>query len=214
MRELFRRIDKETLLAGSFGFVAIIAAIAEMLISGVNSASIVAMIKDVFGTLVDVVVLLVVLKSLLPRKNGKSFEAVFLTEMEMIETKYAPIIEKAEGKNYVWNIASNLSAIVGSDPGKYWTLFEFDGISTFSFSVSKTVFMGRSKESFDEEKARIIADICRKIENNYKSLVNCISTSDGFKVIFADELSTSEDAVSAANIIDCIVMLYLAECKK
>lgn len=50
-----------------FGVIAIIAAVLEMFANGISTASILGAIKDVFGTLVVVVVFYLVIKSL-PKK--------------------------------------------------------------------------------------------------------------------------------------------------
>lgn len=69
------KIDlQEKILGGIFGVIAIIAAVAEMFASGVNAASICSMIKDVFGTLVVVIVMVTVAKLMAPKKQLMTFE--------------------------------------------------------------------------------------------------------------------------------------------
>lgn len=65
---------QEKIWGGVFGVIAIIAAIGEMLVNGINKASVLGAIKDVAGTLVMVVLLVVVIKSLMPKKYALSFE--------------------------------------------------------------------------------------------------------------------------------------------
>lgn len=65
---------EEKVFGGIFGVVAIIAAIAEMFVNGISAASILGAIKDVFGTLVVVILLITVVKNLLPQKHKLSFE--------------------------------------------------------------------------------------------------------------------------------------------
>ena len=65
---------KEKVYGGIFGVISIIAAIAEMFVNGISVSSILGAIKDVSGTLVVVVLLVAVVKSLIPKKYKKTFE--------------------------------------------------------------------------------------------------------------------------------------------
>lgn len=65
---------REKLWGGIFGIISILAAIGEMFIKGVSSESVFGVIKDVSGTLVVVVLLVVVVKNLIPKKYQLSFE--------------------------------------------------------------------------------------------------------------------------------------------
>lgn len=65
---------KEKLWGGIFGVISILAAFGEMFIKGVSSESVFGVIKDVSGTLVVVVLLVVVVRNLIPKKYLLSFE--------------------------------------------------------------------------------------------------------------------------------------------
>ena len=82
------------------------------------------------------------------------FDSVFETEMEKVTEKYAPILVKDESTVGRYNIASNLDSILGNETGSYHTLFDMDKRS-ITFNVTKTVFMGKSKESFDDKQKLI-----------------------------------------------------------
>ena len=207
------KIDFETLWGGIFGAIAVIAAVVEMVLAGFSGESVVAMIKDVAGTLVVAMVLFVAIKQLLPKKI-KSFNEALNMEMKIVESKYSPLIIKNGRSKYGWDIASKLSAIYDNDTGAYHTFFDFDGFSTLNVSVSKTVFMGRSKELFDILQGKIVSDICRKLQANYKQIKSCENTKDGFKVVFEDTLETSDDAKLFADVIDTIMLMFIIEYKK
>jgi hypothetical protein len=64
----------EKLWGGIFGLISILAAFGEMFIKGVSSESVFGVIKDVSGTLVVVVLLVVVVRNLIPKKYLLSFE--------------------------------------------------------------------------------------------------------------------------------------------
>jgi hypothetical protein len=65
---------KEKLWGGIFGLIAILAAVAEMFLNGLSTASILGAVKDVSGTLVVVVLLIAVIRSLIPPKYKMPFE--------------------------------------------------------------------------------------------------------------------------------------------
>lgn len=65
---------QEKIWGGIFGVIAIIAAIVEMFANGADFASICGMIKDVFGTLVVVIVMVAVAKLISPKKQLVTFE--------------------------------------------------------------------------------------------------------------------------------------------
>ena len=86
---------QEKFLGGIFGIIAIIAAIAEAIASGISAATIFAAIKDVSGTLIVAVLLITFLKQL-PRKP-KNLRERLEKEVELWGSKNSPLIFKAEG---------------------------------------------------------------------------------------------------------------------
>lgn len=204
----------EKIGGGLLGAVAIVAAIAELILGGVDASSIAGAIKDIAGTLIVVMVLLAALKHLVPKK-AKNFEEAFENEMVKVLLKYKPIIAKDSSKDGRYNIASRIDAIYDNNTGEFHTLFDFNYKNEIIFVVSKTLFMGRSKEDFSPMQKEIIHSITSKVTRDYE-IVNddWRSTSNGFKLTFSHELSTAEDAVKAAEIIDTIILLYIAGYKK
>ena len=93
--EKFKRLDREVLWGGIFGLIAVLAIIAEMIIGKFDGASIAGGIKDVAGTIVAVMIFIFAAKTIF-KKEDASFNAVFAEEMEKIETKYTPLLRKAE----------------------------------------------------------------------------------------------------------------------
>ena len=206
---------QEKVLGGIFGGIAIIAAIVEMILSGVDAASVAGAVKDVFGTLI-VIVLFVTFIRQLPKKE-KDFKGVFRAEMDKNIVKYSPLIEIDTEKEGRYKIASRLDAIYDNNTGAYITLFDFDYKSEIMFNVSKTVFAGRgaSDSEFAELQGRIVSDIARKIEKNFGDIVSaCSKTSSGFRIKFNKELTTRDDAVMTAEIVDNVMLLFIAEYKK
>ena len=69
-----KKMDKEILLGGVFGGIALVAAIAQMIIAGCTADAIAGGIKDVAGTMVAVLVFVIAIKQFLKDKPKKSFE--------------------------------------------------------------------------------------------------------------------------------------------
>ena len=127
----------EKLWGGIFGIIAIVAAIAEMIINGIDTASVVGAIKDISGTLVVVVLLVAFIKSL--PKKPKNFRELFEADMNEIEQAYAPLIVKyvpkdtakdaAKAKNEKmirYDILSSVDALFGKEQADHLRLFELN----------------------------------------------------------------------------------------
>lgn len=204
-------IDK--IIGGIFALIAIGASITEMALGGFSVEAIVGAIKDISGTIIAVLVFIIAIKAFLPKK-AKNFKVAFEQEMERELKKYAPLIQKDEQVVGRYNIASRIDAIYDNNMGKYHTLFDFDFKNKLTFSVSKTLFMGRSTEDFSEMQGRIVSDIAGKITKNYEIVADWKKTTSGFELILSRDAETVEDVESVVDVIDAILLLYVAESKK
>ena len=209
---MFKKIDKEILFGGVFGIIAVLATIGEMIANGVSVATILGATKDISGTLVAVMVFIIAVKHLFIKKK-MDFDSVFETEMEKVTEKYAPILVKDESTVGRYNIASNLDSILGNETGSYHTLFDMDKRS-ITFNVTKTVFMGKSKDSFDDKQKLISTRIASKLEKSSDIVEKAETTPKGVKITFKEELQTNDDAIALAEIIDCVILLFFVEYKK
>ena len=209
---MFKKIDKEILFGGVFGIIAVLATIGEMIANGVSVATILGATKDISGTLVAVMVFIIAVKHLFIKKK-MDFDSVFETEMEKVTEKYAPILVKDESTVGRYNIASNLDSILGNETGSYHTLFDMDKRS-ITFNVTKTVFMGKSKDSFDDQQKLISTRIASKLEKSSDIVEKAETTPKGVKITFKEELQTNDDAIALAEIIDCVILLFFVEYKK
>lgn len=210
---MFKKIDKEVLFGGIFGIIAIAAAVGEMLANGISTATILGATKDIAGTLVAVMVFIIAIKHLFAKKPT-DFDGVFAAEMDKVISKYSPILAKDEKVKGRYNIASNLDSIVGKETGAYHAMFDAVSRKEITFNVSKTVFMGKSKESFDEMQQKISTQIGSKIKNTFEIVDSFEITAKGVKFNFAHELKTNNDASQLAEIIDCVILLYFIEYRK
>lgn len=210
---MFKKIDKEILFGGILGIIAIVAAAGEMIANGISTATILGAIKDIAGTLVAVMVFIIAVRHLFVKK-ATDFDGVFEAEMKKIIAKYAPIISKDSSVEGRYNIASNLDSILGKEAGAYHTMFDTNSRTSISFNISKTVFMGKSKDSFDDLQQRIATQIGSKLKDSFDIVDKYEVTGKGFKLTFKEELKSNEDAVQLAEIVDSAILLYFVEYKK
>lgn len=211
----FEKFDAlEKVGGGLLGVIAIGATVAELILGGVNAASIAGAIKDIAGTLIVVMVLLAALKQFLPKK-ATDFKGVFEIEMEKVVAKYSPLIEKdmvVEGR---YNIADKMDVIYNNSRTNFHRLFDFNYKNELTFVVSKTLFMGKSKDDFSAMQKSIVESITAKITRDYEIIKDDWKpTENGFKLYFDHDLTTVEEATLVADIVDKIILLYIVEYKK
>lgn len=225
--KLLKKIDSEVLLGGIFGAIAIVAILIEMLLGDFEAAAVAGGIKDIAGTVVGVMVFAIAAKAIF-KKEDTSFHAVFTREMEDIENKYMPLLARAEANGddrraqklaevVRYELSTNIDALMDGDAKNYASFFEFDISSPdkISFFINKTTFMGRSPESFDPLRKEITLKIENGILRRYAGLGKGLKrTANGFEISFEHVLKTKEDARMLADLVDNIMLLYIAVCKK
>ena len=136
MKKFIEKIGIETAFAGVFGTIAIIAVCFEMTIANFDPASIAGGVKDIAGTVITVVMLIVAIKALRPkRKNVGGFEGKFDEEMKKVIAKYSPLIEADIAVQGRYNIADNMAVLYQNIDCKYHKLLDFDHKNGLSFCV-------------------------------------------------------------------------------
>lgn len=204
----------EKIGGGLLGVIAIGATVAELILGEVNAESIAGTIKDIAGTLIVVMVLLAALKQLVPKK-ATDFRGIFDLEMEKVVSKYSPLIGKDTGKEGRFNIADKMDVLYNNSSSNYHWLFDFNYKNELTFVVSKTLFMGKSKDDFSAMQKSIVESITAKITRDYEIIKDEWKQTDkGFTLYFDHDLSTAEEAIVAAEIVDKIILLYIVEYKK
>lgn len=97
MKEFIKRIDRETLLGGIFGVIAILAIIVEMIFSGISAETVASAIKDIAGTVVSVMVFLIAFKHILRQyKESKSFEDNLKNALNSWQSDHSNMIVRKE----------------------------------------------------------------------------------------------------------------------
>ena len=219
------KLDRdEKLWGGIFGIVAIVAAIAEMFINGINAASVVGAVKDVFGTAVVVVLLFTFLKNL--PKRPQNFRERFEVNMNEIEKIYAPLIVKfvpketakesvkAKNENVIrYDILSSVDALFGKGQADHLRLFELNAEKPEKINLYiREKFFGKP---FDAQQiAESIASKLREKFTDYKITHSADNSGETITVSFQKAMETDADAAELINLINAAILLFVARNKK
>lgn len=220
---------QEKIWGGIFAIIAVAAAIVEMFIGGADAAAIVGAVKDIFGTLVVIVLFVTVIKSLAVKKP-KDFREALNSSMELVEKNYYPLVKKAEEKDtdkenkkdklqkvIRYEILSNVDCLFGAGKGSYLRYFDIDADapSSITFFVREKFFGGSPEIPFDP--MTIAKDISNSLAARFPDFdITYKSDKDGseIKVNFGTILSTYEDAEAISKLIDITTLLFVARNKK
>ena len=222
-------IDK--ILGGIFAVVAIVAAVIELVLGDISTATVAACIKDVFSTLAVVVLFFAVIKDKMPARN---FRQAFEREMVEISAKYAPLIRKeeapevqdVESASYIakkkkldsvicYDMASNLNVIFGAPCNDYPRFLEIHSRETtvVKFLIRKKFFDSPefTETTLIQVANNIYINLFPKF-NKYDFKVD--EKKNEIKVDTGRLMASKKDAIELADLIDNAVMLYIAESKK
>ncbi|MBQ9608893.1 MAG: hypothetical protein IJV15_05540 [Lachnospiraceae bacterium] len=226
--------NKEKIWGGILGTIAIISAICEMVLGGINAASVAGMIKDVSGTLVVVVVLIAFLKSL-PKKL-KNIEDVLENEVEAWGKDNTPFIfkttgyEQAKGSEYtqgfcllqntgeyislatVLNDANDeqwqkYSAYRSKQTGKFIDMPSYHDMVSDEFKVDFIMEQEHFKKI--ENMDRYINDMVKAISIRKRNIINVSRAGEAslrFRVTF-NVIQTKEDVDAFVDVLDFILSL-------
>ena len=231
-----KRIDLETKLGGIFGMVALIAIIYEASLGGFSPEATAGAVKDIAGTLVAILVLVVAVRKIRPRKSKETFHSVLHEELEDLERRAQPLIHRAkdysDGIRYylitrlervLYATADDLKEIKekgsvnsGVFNGKFFDVFT-EGELKVHFYLNASTFKdrakleGKSNEAVLTELGPVIANcINKQSHDKYQAT----PTKDGktITVIFdtgkEQQDKTPEDAREVAKLINYVLTLY------
>lgn len=226
------KIDvQEKIWGGIFGVVAVLAAVAETMSTGISAASLFGMIKDISGTLVVVVVMVALARLLVPKKEAVSFEERLETALSnwqnansnMIirneamdakvgnETRYYGLGMKTDMNEFYNEIAMSKQA------GWFVRLpviktenYNRENVEIY-FHLNKETFFGRATTIPDDELKRKFNDLSNKfsdyINRKFAGFARAAGKNDSLKVILNDPITDDEDI---ARLIDLINTTYTA----
>lgn len=207
-----KKIETETWLGAIFGIIAIVAIGFEMYLDGFSAMAIAGGVKDIAGTVVAVLLFLFAM-SQIKVKNKKGFDVVFEKEMGKLVEKYSPVIQKyaemedgANANNVRYDIARKLDCISGKESGASHLFFRCTkgGPTSIVFTVRRAVF--------GENTELVAARLQRKIEKMFAEYIQDVKTgTDEVQISFNRKMGNDQDAVVLAEIVDCVLLICIAE---
>lgn len=217
-------MKKENLIAGLIAIVAFVAIVCELVFGGISSVSVAAAVKDITGILVDIIVFFLAFK-VFSKKENVSFRGQLENAMEEIEKSYTPLIREHKAKEtnesdlqknqefIRYDIAKNIDSLFGAECNDYMRFFELK-----SQAPDKITFYVRKKffgEAFEAEKiATHIKGFCERKYEQYKATYSLDKDGANITISFGKTLENAEDINSLISVIDNVLFLFIAECKK
>lgn len=216
---------QEKIWGGIFGIVAIVAAVVEMFVNGISAATVVGAVKDIFGTLIVIVLFVAVIK-LLSVKKPKNFREALEAAMEKVKVNYQPFIRKAVKKENAseakskkldevirYEIAAKIDVLLGKSCNDYLRFFDINAAqpSSITFFVREKFFGNSAENPYDAE--RISTEISASLAGRFPEY-KVTASADGITVDFGAVLSTYADAERLAALIDTTILLFIAENRK
>ena len=218
------KMNKENLIAGLIAIVALAAIVCELVFGGISSVSVSAAIKDITGILVDVIVFFLAFK-VFSKKEEVSFRGQLESAMEEIEKSYTPLIREHKAKEtnesdlqknqefIRYDLAKSVDALFGAECNDYMRFFELK-----SQEPDKITFYIRKKffgEPFEAEKiATHIKGFCERKYKQYTATYSLDKDGANITISFGKILETAEDIKTLISVVDDVLFLFIAECKK
>lgn len=215
---------KEKVYGGIFGVISIVAAIAEMFVNGISVSSILGTIKDVSGTLVVVVLLVAVVKSLIPKKYKKTFEERLTEALVNWEKANSNMIVKDDSyaAGYSLEMRTNVIDFYKSVPIKsksgWFVRLPIIKVENYNkgnieinFHLNKgTFFNDRPKEDdlkndFDKLNHTFREFIIRQ----FGDFASADGKNQDIKIFVKEPIVTDEDIAKLIALIDTMYQAYL-----
>lgn len=229
MKELWNKLDKETKFGGVFGIIAILAIIVEMSLGNFEADSVVGGIKDIFTTLISVVMLFVAIRALRPKiESPFSFEDELKSELSKFAEENKRMLsakDTAEGNQdfYEYYMESDLNAFFGEKPklraGWFMRIppisnatYAKKGVEA-AFHLNQGTFFGHNKPENEAEEYSKIAERIKTIilrETN-EDTVKCQYNNSArtIELTFNKPLTTKEDIDMFIGLIKRIYSSFL-----
>ena len=219
---------KEKIWGGIFGVIAILAALGEMFVNGVSASSVLGAIKDISGTLVVVVLLVAVVRSLFPKKNKKVFSERLESAIDEWRENNKNLIakdDKSDGsaEQYGLSMKTDMNAFYGDSGSEKLGVFlrmpmltsnvwEKGGINIEFWLNRGTFFQGRT-DLTDEQKNSQLNSLRDKFEKyialKYSDF--CTTSSTGSKIYAKIEqpIQRDEEIKKLIKLINSMYQAYL-----
>lgn len=227
---MWNKIDPETKFGGIFGIIALAAIITEVIFRGITPESIAGGIKDFAGTMVGIAVLIVAVRSLMPRKKPTGFTEALEENLNRWETKSAPLIHRAVDcpDKIRYYLLTDLERVFMIDENDLDEIREkgprrsgvFNGRFVeipLGIPDHLTFFLNRS--TFDERNQihggrpedtlkTLAAKISENINRNFRDFCKSVSDKETVTVWLNRTPETPEDAGRIVEVISHVLTLY------
>ncbi len=228
---MWNKLSPETLFGGVCGLVALVAVIAEVILNDATPGVIAGGVKDFAGTMVAVAVLIVAVRSLLPRKAPTGFAETLDAELQRWVEQSVPLIHRAVdcpdkirfylitdlekiftvNEDELKEIAEKGSRKSGSFCGRFVEL-PLGIPGQFTFYLNKATFSDRITIQKDRSPEAILeflaAKVSENINKNFADFCKADSGKESVTVRLNRPPSTPEDAKRIVEVIEHVLTLY------
>ena len=225
MKSLLDSINLETILGGLFGLVAIIAIFAEMAIAGFDSTSIASGIKDIASMMVAVMILIVAVRRLIPKKENLSFEEKLTKALNNWCATNSTLIVKSKDDNgkYGFSMRTDITDFYRAVPltnnfGWFVRMPMIDEAVygkrdlQINFHLNKGTFLEGIKLTNEELRAKYneLGNLfCGFINAKYSDFVTASAKDDNIKVVIRAGIQSDADISRFVDLLDSMIQAYL-----
>lgn len=235
--QVLKKMEIETWIGGIAGLVAVIAIIFEIGFNGFTSAAISAGVKDFSTTFVAVIVLIVAVRKLKPKKMAETYEQVLEEELDRWVKHFDPLIQKIKNLNpgdpVQYNMITNHDYLFSlpkgktiddmreeascKGPGKAAGLFldlpDEKHSRRLFFHLNDSTFKKRRNAEINSEsiKRELSQAFSKCIDDNFGDFCKAMATDGGrgITVSIHKDLSTSDQARELVRLIEFVMYLYI-----
>lgn len=226
------KIATETIVGGIAAAIAGVAIFAEVALNGFTTAAVAAGVKDVSTTLVALIVLVVAVSKLKPKKDVETYESVLKKELDKWVEHSMPLVHHAEdyenGDRYYLitnfdksfyndeskkEICERAKVNSGTYNGKFVDLPTRENPS-LKFYLNASTFKGRSKveeEKYDDTLEKLSGIFASCINKNFRDFCFADVRTDkkSIMVNFEKKLESPDDARDLVRLIEYVMTLYI-----
>lgn len=219
---------KEKIWGGIFGVVAILAALGEMFANGLSKASVLGAVKDISGTLVVVILLITVVRTLFPKKYKKSFSERLESAIDIWREKNSNLIvkdDKSDGSanKYGLSMKTDMNAFYEeTGNGKLGVFVRMPALDSDVWKTDKidvvfwlnrgTFFQGRTDLTDEQKDAQLIV-LRNKFEKylalKYPNFCKISSSENKVNVRITQAIQEEEEINQFIEVINSMYQAYL-----
>lgn len=226
MKKLWEKADLQTMLGGIFGIIAMTAIIYEMSLADFDSASVVGGIKDAASILVTIIVLIIAVRKLIPKKQKLSFEERLKNALEDWRAANSRLIVKSTDDKkgeYGFSMRTNVKDFYHSVPltkNVGWfvrmpainaALYE-KGKLQINFHLNKGTFFEGIELTAEQlqNKYNVLGNLfCKFIVEKYGSFLSANFKEDTIYMEINPGIQSDEDINRFIEVLNSMIQAYL-----